>query len=124
MKRLDRGQAALELALLVPVLVVLLLAVVQVVVVGRDQIVVVHAAREGARAAAVAPASHARADALRAVQAAARGLDRAELLVVTVLSSDRVRVTVSYGPAAWIPIFGPLTGRRTLTATATMAVER
>jgi Flp pilus assembly protein TadG len=49
----EQGQAATELALVLPLLVLLLLAVVQVTLVARDQVLVVHAAREGAREAAV-----------------------------------------------------------------------
>jgi Flp pilus assembly protein TadG len=54
-RRTDEGQAATELALVLPVLVLLLLAVVQVTLVARDQVLVVHAAREAAREAAVDP---------------------------------------------------------------------
>ena len=49
----ERGQAAGELALVLPLLVLLLLAIAQVTLVARDQILVVHAARAGAREAAV-----------------------------------------------------------------------
>ena len=57
-KRYDCGhklgclQATVELALVLPVVATLLLAVVQVGLVVRDQIRVTHAAREAARAAA------------------------------------------------------------------------
>ncbi|HUP85358.1 MAG TPA: TadE/TadG family type IV pilus assembly protein [Acidimicrobiales bacterium] len=52
-RRTDEGQAATELALVLPVLVLLLLAVVQVTVIARDQVLVVHAAREAARQASI-----------------------------------------------------------------------
>jgi Flp pilus assembly protein TadG len=45
-----------ELALVLPLVLLLLLGVVQVGLVVRDQILVVHAAREAAREAAVDPA--------------------------------------------------------------------
>jgi hypothetical protein len=51
----EAGQAATELALVLPLLVLLLLGIAQVVVLARDQILVVHAAREAAREAAVDP---------------------------------------------------------------------
>ena len=51
--RRDRGQASVELALALPLLVLVLLGIAQVVVVGAQQLAVLHAAREGARAAAV-----------------------------------------------------------------------
>ena len=63
----DAGQAAVELALVLPVVVVLLLGMLQVALVGRDQLALELAAREGARAAAVSadPAAAARAAADR-----------------------------------------------------------
>ena len=45
----------MELALVLPLVVALLLAVVQVGLIVRDQVLVVHAAREAAREAAVDP---------------------------------------------------------------------
>lgn len=54
-RRRQQGQASVELALVLPFVVVLLLAVVQVAVVVRTQLLVAHAARAGARAAAVDP---------------------------------------------------------------------
>ena len=60
--RRDAGQAAVELALALPVVVVLLLGMLQVALVGRDQLAIELAAREAARAAAVSadPAGAAR----------------------------------------------------------------
>ena len=52
-RRLDGGQATVELALALPFVAVLLLAVVQVLLVAHAQALVEHAAREAARAAAV-----------------------------------------------------------------------
>ena len=50
----ERGQAAVELALGFPLVCLGLLLLVQVAIVVRAQVAVVHAAREAARAAAVA----------------------------------------------------------------------
>ncbi len=44
----QRGSAVVELALLLPILLLVLLAVVQVGVVARDQLVLVQSARAGA----------------------------------------------------------------------------
>ena len=63
----DRGQATVELALCLPVVLLVLLLLVQVAVVVRDEVTVVHAARAGARAAAVTPESGAIAAAAAAV---------------------------------------------------------
>lgn len=51
--RRQRGQATVEVALIAPVLVGVALLVAQVAVVARDRVLVVHAAREAARAAVV-----------------------------------------------------------------------
>ena len=59
----DRGQSSVEVALLLPFLALLLLAVIQVGLVVRDQVLVVHVAREAARAAAVDTADSAARDA-------------------------------------------------------------
>lgn len=51
----DRGSASVELAMLIPVVVLILGLVVETAGVAQAQIWLVHAAREGARAAAVSP---------------------------------------------------------------------
>ena len=52
-RRRDRGSATVEFALVLPILLVVSLAVVQVGLLVRDQLVLVAAARSGAREAAV-----------------------------------------------------------------------
>ncbi|MBT8214580.1 MAG: pilus assembly protein [Acidimicrobiia bacterium] len=76
----DRGSAAVEFALVVPLVLVALLAIVETAVVGRTQLAVVSAAREGAREAAAHP------DVDRAVDAVhqALGPELAEAASVTV----------------------------------------
>jgi Flp pilus assembly protein TadG len=120
-RRLDDGQAAVELALTVPLVVVLLLAVVQVVVVARDQVAVVHAAREAARAAAVAadPAASGTAAARRA----ASGLDLARLRVSVASAGDEVRVTIRYRSVTDVPLAGLLVGDVELEGRAVMQRE-
>jgi hypothetical protein len=49
----ERGQATVEFALVLPVLVFAAVAILQVALVVRDYVAVVHAAREAARAASV-----------------------------------------------------------------------
>jgi len=60
------GAAAVEVALVLPLILTLLLAVAEVAVVARTQLELVNGAREGARMAAVSPEP---ADAVEAVQA-------------------------------------------------------
>jgi Flp pilus assembly protein TadG len=109
--------------LVLPLLAVLLLALVQLGVVVREQILVVHAAREGAREAAVDPAP----DAAEAAASESSSLD-ARRLDVTVSGrggpGTRVRVTARYGPPTAVPIVGPVVHALRLEASATMRVER
>ena len=119
----ERGQATVELALLLPLVALLLLAVVQVAVVARDQVLVAHAAREAVRAAAVDPDVDA---ARRAAEQA--GPLAADRLGVEVTGRDgvgsRVRVVVSYTVPTRLPLVGRALHDVTLTASATMRVER
>src|SRR3954454_15682927 len=115
--RPDGGQAAVELALVLPLVFVVLLGVVQVLLVGRAQIAVIHAAREGARAAAVA------ADPVgegTAAATAAAGLDAQRLSVAVADGGDTVTVTVRYVVPTDVPLVGVLIGDATVTGTATM----
>jgi Flp pilus assembly protein TadG len=121
-RRREGGQATVEVALLLPLVATMLLAVVQVGLVVRDQVLVVHAAREGARAAAVDPTPEA---AREGAEAAAR-LDPRRLRVDLSGDTDlggRLTVTVTYRSPTTVPLVGPLLGDRTLTAEATMRVE-
>lgn len=121
--RRQQGQASVELALVLPVVVVALLAAIQVAVVGRAQLVVAHAARVGARAAAVDPRAGAAA---RAVRVAIPALKGAEVTtdtsqhgsghrLVTVRVRSRVRTDV--------PIVGALIPDISLDSTATFRDE-
>jgi Flp pilus assembly protein TadG len=120
--RRQHGQATVEVALLLPVVAVLLLAVVQVGLVVRDQVLVTHAAREAARAAAVEPSP---ASARDGATGAAR-LDPDRLRVELTGSTEtggRLTVTVRYRTPTDVPVVGVLLGDRTLAAQATMRVE-
>jgi Flp pilus assembly protein TadG len=111
-----------ELALLLPVVAILLAAVLQVAVLARDAVQVTHAAREGARAAAV----DADPGAARRAVLDASGLDP-ERLEVRVTGrgepGSRVRVEVTYRLEAWLPLLGRVLTDRTFAAHATMRVE-
>ncbi len=121
---LDRGSAAVEFALLLPLLLLLLLALVQVGVVARDSLVLTQASRAGAREAAVQPSVDAVDD---AVHAAAAGLDPERLRVDVSWSGSRgapVTVSVAYD----VPIASLLAGwllpaSVSLEASATMRQE-
>lgn len=117
------GQATVELVLALPAVVAVLLLVVQVGLVGRDQLLVVHAAREAARAASVEPDPEAAASAATRAAGAAAGLDPRRLSVATRLDGDLVRVTVRYRAPTDVPLVGALVGEPTLEASVAMRVE-
>jgi Flp pilus assembly protein TadG len=122
-ERGDGGQASVELALVLPLVLVLLLGIVQLGLLVRDQILVVHAAREAAREAAVDPAP----DAARQAAAASSTLDGSRLTVTTSgrgATGSRVKVEVAYKAPTGVPLVGAALGDLTLRATATMRVER
>ena len=102
----ERGSAVVEFALVLPILLLVSLAIVQVGVIARDQLLTVEAARAGAREAAV----DSDAEAVRSTAiAAAPGLDpaRMELSVRrTGGLGQPVVVTVGYS----VPITVPLAG--------------
>jgi Flp pilus assembly protein TadG len=119
----EHGQATVELALVLPLVAVLLLALVQVAVVARDQVLVAHAAREAARAAAVdGDVDVARGAAERA------GPLAADRLTVSVSGRDgvgsRVRVVVRYREPLRLPLIGEVVRDLELRSEATMRVER
>ena len=121
-RRTQGGQAALELALSLPLLAVLLLVVVQAAVVVHDQVLVVHAARDAARAAAVDPS----AEAPRRAAVASSALDPARLDVRVRTGSgpgEPVGVTVRYRSAAVAPMLGRLLPVVVVTGRASMRRE-
>ena len=118
-RRPQAGQTTAELAVVFPLVLLLLLALVQAALVLRDDLALVNAAREAARAASVDPEPG------RAERAAAAVLPGA-----TVRSGPRptvgelVRVRVSYRSATTLPLVGPLLPDPVLVASAVMRVER
>ncbi len=119
----DAGQATVELALVMPLVAGLLLAIIQAGVLARDQLLVTHAAREAVRAAAVDddPAAARRA----AEQAGPLAADRLDTEVVERGDvGGRVRVVVHYRAPTRIPLVGTLVQDVVLDAAATMRVER
>ena len=115
---IDAGQAAIELALALPIVAVIALGLVQVALVARDQLALELAAREAARAASVS------ADPDGAARTAADGAITLRPLDVTVAVSDgRVTVTVSSHRPTDVPLIGSAIAAVELRAAATMALE-
>ena len=96
----------------------MVLGLVQVALVARDQLAIELAAREGARAAAVssAPAAAARAAVDRAITIRPVGVDVA-------VGASTVTVTVSYVNHTDVAVIGHAIGDAALSATVTMALE-
>jgi Flp pilus assembly protein TadG len=114
----DDGQATVELALCLPVVCLLLLGVVQVAIVVRDQLAVDLAARDAARAAAVSADPH---GAARVAARAAGVIDGIDVWVST--SGGTVTATVTHVERTDVPLIGLLIPDLTLRASATMVVE-
>jgi Flp pilus assembly protein TadG len=120
----ERGSAVVEFALLLPLLLLMLLALVQIGVLARDRLLVAQAARAGAREAAVQESETAVRD---AAVAAGTGLDASRLTVDVQRGGGRgdpVSVAISYETriasalAGWL-----LPATMTLAASATARQE-
>lgn len=118
----SRGQATVELALVLPVVVLLALAVGQVAAVSVDSVLVHHAAREAARAAAVETSP----GVARAAAVGAAGLNSERLevsLAGGVETGDSLAVTVTYLSSTSVPLVGRFVSDVELASTVTIRVE-
>jgi Flp pilus assembly protein TadG len=117
----ERGTAVIEFALVLPLILVLLLGIVEVAVIARTEIQLVHAAREGAREAAASPDTERAAAAVRAALG-----DSARAARISVSRPSTVgkmtTVTVRFPYRVVAPIFGGFTV--TMSSRASMRVER
>jgi Flp pilus assembly protein TadG len=108
-----------ELTFTLPLLFVMLMAIVQVGIVVRDQVLVLHGAREAARQAAVSP------DPLAAARLAAMAATGFDDLEVSVEVTNRlVIVHVHRDAPTDVPLVGAILGDVGLDATVTMHRER
>ncbi len=101
-----------------PIIVLFLLMLVQVVVIVRDQVAVIHAAREGARAAAVSSAPVA-----AGARAARSGAGIAPVSVDSVVGGGHVTVTVAFLEHTDVPLIGAFVPDVVLTGRVTMQLE-
>ena len=118
----EGGQSAVELALALPLLALLALAMLQVTLVVRDQVLLGHAAREAAREAAVAddPGAGRRG----ALAGARLDPDRLGVKVTGRRGpGSRVTATLTYRSPTDVPLVGPLVGDVRLATSVTMRVE-
>ena len=117
--RSTTGQATVELALVLPVVVLLLLMLIQGMLVVRDHVLTVNAAREAAREASVD------GGAFRVASAANRVLRGVEVDIVSRGEiGEPVEVRVRYTSETKVPLVGELLPDVDLEATSTMRVER
>lgn len=118
----DGGQAATELALVLPLVMLALLAVVQVALVARDQVLVVHAARAAAREAAV----DSRPMSIRAAALRASGLKAGSLRTESSAEGGdpaMIAVRVQYRSPTDVMLIGPLLPEIFLGAKAAIRAE-
>ena len=118
----ERGSASVEFALVLPVLLLVLVAVVEVSVVGRLQLELIGAARQGARVAATHP------DPGQAVEAVHQALDEGleSSVIVTVerpaIVGRPATVELELSHRVFAALFGGMPVR--LSARSVMRVER
>lgn len=112
----DRGQATVEMALVLPLVALFALGVAQVAVVAAHQLAVLHAARDAARAASVDTDAAGAAD-----RAAHRATTLRPLSISTAATDDVVTVMVSHRAATDVPLIGPLLPDVEVSARVTMA---
>jgi Flp pilus assembly protein TadG len=125
----DQGQAVVEFAVILPVLLLILFAILQFGVVFNNYIQVTAAAREGARKAAVSRSlgtSAAETAATTAAKNAAPGLNQSNITVTfpnspSFSQGSDVSVQVTYPYS--ISIIGLVVASGNLSSTTTMRVE-
>lgn len=118
----QRGQATVEFALVLPLVLLAALFVVQVAVVCFDQVLVLHAARAAGRVAAVDPSM----SATRRAASETPGLEAGRLVVTRGTRGppgSQVTVVVRYRAPTSVPIVGSLVGDVELSATTVFRVE-
>ena len=116
--RSDHGQATVELALVLPVLVLFLLALVQTALLARDEVLLQDAARAAVREASVDAGSR------RVRDAARRSLPGVDVEVHRGGVGEPVVVIARYRDRTNLPLVGPLFPDVLLRARATMRAER
>lgn len=114
----DSGQATVELALVMPLIIGLLLIILTAGLVVRDQLAVWHAASAGARAASISP------DSPDAVQQAVESEVQLRPIHLRIIrEGDLITVEAKYPRTIGLWLFKFITPPLTLSATVTMHVQ-
>ena len=114
----DSGQATVELALVMPLIIGLLLIILNVGLVVRDQLAVWHAASAGARAASISPDSP---DVVQ--QAVEAEVQLRPLHLRIVRDGDLITVEAKYPRTIGLWVFKYIAPPLILSATVTMHVQ-
>jgi len=114
-----RGQATVELALVLPLVLTLALVVVQVGLVARDSVRVTHAARSATRAASVGLDD----ESVRRAASQGSGLAPSRLDVVVAHAGEWVTVRVTYRCPTDVPLVGTIAPAVVLRDQLTMRME-
>lgn len=115
---LDSGQATVELALVMPLIIGLLLIILNVGLIVRDQLAVWHAASAGARAASISPDSP---DVVQ--QAVEAEVQLRPLHLRIVRDGDLITVEAKYPRTIGLWVFKYIAPPLILSATVTMHVQ-
>lgn len=119
---LDRGQATVEFALVLPFMVLFSLCIVQLASVANDQLALNHAAQTAARAISLADITTESAQQV-AINTVEREINLSNIDVAASLSSDASMVELNYSRKIELPLIGVLIHEIDLRATATMPRE-
>lgn len=124
-QRDDEGQATVEFALVLPLVVISLLLLMQVLVIVLAHVQVVNAARNGVRAAAVSaqPSQTAESVALHSLAAAPDGKTQSDISVQTTTDSRWVTVTVTQRLVTDLPIIGRFISDLDISSRFSMLLE-
>jgi Flp pilus assembly protein TadG len=115
----ERGQATVELALLLPVVVMIVWALLEGILLARDQVLLSHAAREAARAYSTSQSVD------KATQAAQQrsGFGSELAISITTEAAGIARVQVSLNEAPRLSLIGRFTSDLVFTADVAVAIE-
>jgi Flp pilus assembly protein TadG len=126
LSRSRRGQAVLELALILPLLLLLLFGIVESGRLGNAYLAVTHAARHGVRQGAVGASDQEIADSVRAAASPLAGTNISVQVSPTQRRTGQdITVTVNYPLRLYMPLADQIFGRNPLivSSSLTMRVE-